>query len=140
MEVYLRKVLTSALDMGSGQPHAPPLYPRGKRPRYPLNRRLVGPRAGMDVLEKRKVSCPCRDFNLGPSSPYLSHLFSKNTNYLGNGLTNVSTTYLEPWLQLKLTSPLCATIGRATGPNTLKYVLPLVAQATKNFYANTVQC
>jgi hypothetical protein len=30
------------------------LYPRKKRPRYPLDRRLGGPRAGLDDVEKRK--------------------------------------------------------------------------------------
>jgi hypothetical protein len=30
------------------------LYPRGKSPWYPLERRLGGPRAGLDNLEKRK--------------------------------------------------------------------------------------
>jgi hypothetical protein len=31
-----------------------PLYLRGKRPRYPLDRRLGGPRGGLDDVEKRK--------------------------------------------------------------------------------------
>jgi hypothetical protein len=31
-----------------------PLYSRGKSSRYPLDRRLSGPRAGMDDVEKRK--------------------------------------------------------------------------------------
>jgi hypothetical protein len=30
------------------------LYPRGKRPRYPLGRKLGGPRASLDNLERRK--------------------------------------------------------------------------------------
>jgi hypothetical protein len=30
-----------------------PLYPRGKSPRYPLDRRLGGPHSGLDDLEKR---------------------------------------------------------------------------------------
>jgi hypothetical protein len=33
-----------------------PLYPRGNGPRYPFDRRLVGPRAGLDDREKRKFS------------------------------------------------------------------------------------
>jgi hypothetical protein len=38
--------LTSALDGVSGQRHAPAaLYPRGKNPRYPLDRRLGGPQS-----------------------------------------------------------------------------------------------
>jgi hypothetical protein len=30
------------------------LYPQGKSPRYPFNRRLVDPRTGLDDVEKRK--------------------------------------------------------------------------------------
>ena len=32
-----------------------PLYPRGKGTLYSLNWRLGGPRAGMDVLDKKKI-------------------------------------------------------------------------------------
>jgi hypothetical protein len=31
-----------------------PLYPQKKSPQYPLDRRLVGQRAGLDDIEKRK--------------------------------------------------------------------------------------
>jgi hypothetical protein len=31
-----------------------PLYPWGKRPHYPLDRKLGGPRAGLEDMEKRK--------------------------------------------------------------------------------------
>jgi len=31
------------------------LYPQGKRPQYPLVRRLGGPRASLDMLTKRKI-------------------------------------------------------------------------------------
>jgi hypothetical protein len=48
----------------SGQRHAPAaLYPRGKDPRYPLDRRLGGPRAGLDAEARRKILCPCRGSN-----------------------------------------------------------------------------
>jgi hypothetical protein len=37
--------------------YATPLYPRGRSPRYPLERRLDGPRAGLDAaVAKRKKS------------------------------------------------------------------------------------
>jgi hypothetical protein len=32
-----------------------PLYARGKSSRYPLDRRLGGPRTGLDVVERRKI-------------------------------------------------------------------------------------
>jgi len=45
-EVSSYSFLTSALDGVSGQRHAPAaLYPRGKDPRYPLDRRLGGPQS-----------------------------------------------------------------------------------------------
>jgi hypothetical protein len=48
--------LISALDAGEWSSFTPlPLYPRKKSPRYALGRRLVGFRAGLDVVEKRKV-------------------------------------------------------------------------------------
>jgi hypothetical protein len=50
----------------SGQRHAPAaLYPRGKDPRYPLDRirGWVGPRAGLDAGARRKILYPCRGSN-----------------------------------------------------------------------------
>jgi hypothetical protein len=46
-----------------------PLYLRGKSPQYPLDRRLDGPRAGLDTVGKRKIRAP--DGNRTPTfSPY----------------------------------------------------------------------
>jgi hypothetical protein len=39
----------------SGQLLAPATLPPGKSPRYPLDRRLGGPRTGLDAVEKSKV-------------------------------------------------------------------------------------
>jgi hypothetical protein len=47
-----------------------PPYSRGKIPRYPLDIRLVGPKAGLDAVEWRKVSSPCQEMN--PSPPTCS--------------------------------------------------------------------
>jgi hypothetical protein len=56
---------TSTLQGVSGQRHTPAaLYPRGKDPRYPLYRRLVGPRAGLDTEVTGKILCPCRGSNV----------------------------------------------------------------------------
>ena len=39
-----------------------------KEPLYPYVEGWVGPRVGMDVLEKRKIFCPYQDLNPGPST------------------------------------------------------------------------
>jgi len=57
--------LTSELDEVGGR-HAPAALPPGKETRYPLYRRRVGPRAGMDGCGKSR---PHRDSTPGPSSP-----------------------------------------------------------------------
>jgi len=47
----------------SGQLHAPPIYPQGKSPWYPLDRRWVGSRAVLDVVVRRKIPSPLRESN-----------------------------------------------------------------------------
>jgi hypothetical protein len=44
----------------SGQPHAPITTPPGKRPRYPLDRRMSGPhsQAGLGGDEKESLPLP----------------------------------------------------------------------------------
>jgi hypothetical protein len=44
-----------------------PLYPQGKSPCYPFDRRLGGPRAVLDALMKRKIPSPHRESN--PRTP-----------------------------------------------------------------------
>jgi hypothetical protein len=56
----------------SGQLHAPAALPQGKNPWFPLDRRLRGPRAGLDRMVKRKIPTLCRDSSLRSSSPQLS--------------------------------------------------------------------
>jgi hypothetical protein len=99
----------------SGQRHAPAaLYPRGKDPRYPLDRRLgggwVGLRAGLDARTRRKILRPCRGSNLdhpivqlvvrhyttwataAPHIPYLLHKSCVVLHLYGD-LQWTSTTY-----------------------------------------------
>lgn len=40
-----------------------------KRARTPQIRRMSGRKAGLDVSEHRKITCPCHDSNPGPPSP-----------------------------------------------------------------------
>jgi hypothetical protein len=50
----------------SGQRHAPAaLYPRGKDPRYPLDRKLGGPQSRLDAEARRKILCLHRGPNPG---------------------------------------------------------------------------
>jgi hypothetical protein len=42
----------------SGQLQAPAAIPR-----YPLDETLGGPKAGLDTVEKRQISCPCWESN-----------------------------------------------------------------------------
>jgi hypothetical protein len=56
--------LTSALKGVSGQHHTlAALFPRGKSSRYPLCRRLGGPRAGLDAEVRGKILWLCRGSN-----------------------------------------------------------------------------
>jgi len=52
-----------------------PLCPQGKSPWYPLDRRLVGPITGLDLVEKRKFPAPARTQtpNHPTHSPALYH-------------------------------------------------------------------
>ena len=52
----------------SGQLHAPAGLSPGKNPGTDSVGSGVRHRAGVDILEKRKISCPHRDSNPGSSS------------------------------------------------------------------------
>jgi hypothetical protein len=49
----------------SGQIHNQVALPPGKQPPFPLHRGWLGPIAGMDIVEKRNISCPGRKSNSG---------------------------------------------------------------------------
>jgi hypothetical protein len=47
----------------SGQLHAPVALPQGKIPWYPLNRRIVGSKAVLDAVVKKKIPSPLWKLN-----------------------------------------------------------------------------
>ena len=60
--VQLHSFITSALDGGEWSTSSPGRFTPGERNLCTLNRSLSGPRAGLDVLEKRKISCTLPGF------------------------------------------------------------------------------
>jgi hypothetical protein len=65
VEVYTYAFLTLALNGVSGKRHFPPLYPGEGAPSTHRIGGSVGPRGNLDIIEKRKVSFPCRVSNSG---------------------------------------------------------------------------
>ena len=62
VDVQLHSFTDTAIDAEEWSTSRPRRFtPGGKKLWYPLNRRPVDPRAGLDVLEKRKTSCSYRD-------------------------------------------------------------------------------
>jgi hypothetical protein len=97
-------IYISGLDL-SGQP-----YPWGSSPRYPLYTRLGGP---LDITDKTKISCPCRDSNPDflvvqpidhmeaatfPPAVNLSTLFC---NYTRTYVVHLYHSYLSVFLKVK---------------------------------------
>jgi hypothetical protein len=58
LEIYCHSFWASALDGTSGQLHTSPALPRGKSPRYPLNRRLGGPQSRSERFGEEKNLLP----------------------------------------------------------------------------------
>ena len=81
VEVQLDSFLTRHWMKVNGCLHIPAALPVGKEPQYPLNKRLFGPRAGLDILEKRRIPYPYWDSNPCPSSPRSIALY--RLRYLG---------------------------------------------------------
>jgi len=52
-------LLTSILEEKWEKPHAPSDFHVGRKNRYSLNRSCADPRASLDVLKKRDISCRC---------------------------------------------------------------------------------
>jgi hypothetical protein len=54
------------------------LYPQGKSPWYPMDRRLVGPRAVLAEVVNRKIPNPCRESN--PRTPIVQSVAQRYTD------------------------------------------------------------
>jgi hypothetical protein len=73
VKVYVHTFLTSALDRDEWPVSLLwPLFHQRKNPRYLLERRLDGPKAGLDVVTKRKIADPARNRVL-VDQPIASH-------------------------------------------------------------------
>jgi hypothetical protein len=76
-EINMHTFLTLALD--GGQLHAPPFYtpatPKNGL-RYPLDKRLGGPTAGLDAMTKRKIPALLRILPLLSPSSVLTQNFT----------------------------------------------------------------
>jgi hypothetical protein len=84
VEVYLHTFLTSALDGGEWQLHAPAALPSGKEPRYPLDRRLTYEgvsksfRTGrlareLQMVQLSATRCSCITIFFSQSSEFCRH-------------------------------------------------------------------
>jgi hypothetical protein len=71
--------MTSALDEGLTTAFHLRSTPRGNRPRYQLDRRLGGPKAGLEAVENRKI-LQSRESNLGhPARRYTYRQLTLNS-------------------------------------------------------------
>jgi len=78
-KVRLHSIPNSALDKREVNVTFPVTFHPAKKPQ--LHRRLGGSQYRLDVLAKRKVSCPCRDLNSRSCTPSLV-----NTPIMPSGL------------------------------------------------------
>jgi hypothetical protein len=62
----------------SGELHSRPLYPQGKSPWYPLNRRLVGLQYRLDAVVKIKILSHLRESN--PRTPIVQPVVQRYTD------------------------------------------------------------
>jgi hypothetical protein len=81
----------------SCQLHAPVALPPGKNPDKYRIECWVETRAGLDVLEKKQISCPCRDSNPRPSSPYSLVSIPNRLGRLPNISINITIINLLLW-------------------------------------------
>jgi hypothetical protein len=66
-----------------------PLYPQGKSPWYPLDRKLGGPRAILDAVVKKKIPSSCRETN--PRTPIVQPVAQRYTDWAITALEVVFT-------------------------------------------------
>ena len=87
VEVQLHSFLTSALDGSVWSVYARPLDPRGKSPRYPMNKRLGEPMSRSGLFGKEKNLLPLPGFysriqacNLVTIASYITLCIPSDTN------------------------------------------------------------
>jgi hypothetical protein len=79
-----------------------PLYPRGKSPRYPLDRRLGGPQSRSGRFGEQKILDPYWDSNSDPS--VVQPVTSRYTDYaipapvMGVHLTKITGSRSDDWI------------------------------------------
>jgi len=61
-------ILNHGTRWGSVVISCPAALTQGKRCHYSLNGRLGGPQGRLDVLERRRITCPCLELNPTSSS------------------------------------------------------------------------
>jgi hypothetical protein len=95
VEVKLNAFLTSALDGGWVVSYTPrPLYPQGKSPWYPLDRRLGGPQSRSERGAEERNSQPRRESN--PRTPNFQPVAQRYTDWAITALeVMISNTILK---------------------------------------------
>jgi hypothetical protein len=108
-----------------------PLYPQGKSPWFTSDRRLVGPRAGLNAVAKRKIPNPFRESN--PSRPARSLVCILTYCLHWSQYTLLSVSSVSPFLVIPSISNACY-----PGPSTFKHPVYLVCQFLLTLFKNIV--
>jgi hypothetical protein len=94
MDVYIHVLLISALIGGEWSTSRPrPLYPRGKSPRYPLDRRLGVPQSQSRRFEEEKILDPTGvtfKNTLRIHSATLNHVLFQSNQFPASGVSAYS--------------------------------------------------
>jgi hypothetical protein len=90
-------------------------------PHYPRTHWIGGgvcPRAGLDAVEKRKISCPCRESNPGrpehSPSLYAKELYRRETYSEGNHYQNLVILKMNARINVEIIDVYCSFAGYDT--------------------------